>query len=468
MVFCARTRVALLLAAASIATTLPAQTLRHRPKTEPKPPAAVQTSPATAQPAGPPTLPAGTSLQVEAVKRYGLKKGEAIEARLMHPIYADNRLVVAAGTRVRGHVVGLKPNHHERVMARLNGDFTPFRTAEVQFDELDLPAGAVRMDAAMATDGAPVLNLRTPHATKRTSLITREWDAAKARVHDQIHYFMPPGLKLRLLTLVYRQLPYHPQWIPAHTAWNFELTAAEQLPEGATTEARSAQAAELKPAAVQKNDPGGQSLWHVHAVLEGELNSATAKAGDPVKALVVQPVFDGHKHLTVPQGAVLLGKVTKAKAARSLGRNGSLRFSFQQLQLPKGYRRQVQGELGGAATSMTEDLKLDAEGTVTPRSQRSAIAPLLLTVLATKALDQDGNVTAQTGTASNGFGLVGRVVGIAAGNRSVAAGIGMYAAALSFSNNFLRHGRDVVFPRDTRIEIETTPLRAPVLKPMGQ
>ncbi|HEU5350968.1 MAG TPA: hypothetical protein VFU55_05185 [Terracidiphilus sp.] len=44
----------------------------------------------------------------------------------------------------------------------------------------------------------------------------------------------------------------------------------------------------------------------------------------------------------------------------------------------------------------------------------------------------------------------------------------LLAAALSFGNNFLRHGRNVVFPRDTRIEIETTPLRAPVLKPMGQ
>jgi hypothetical protein len=92
----------------------------------------------------------------------------------------------------------------------------------------------------------------------------------------------------------------------------------------------------------------------------------------------------------------------------------------------------------------------------------------LLTLLAGRALDQDGNLTAQTGVASNGFGLVGRIVGVVAGSRNLAAGLGFYAAGLSFYDNFLQSGRDVVFPRDTRIEIETTPLRAPVIKPEGQ
>ena len=348
-------------------------------------------------------------------------------------------------------------------MGRLNGDFTPFHTPVVQFDALELPGGARAIDAATATDGAPVLNLRTPRATKRKSLVAREWDAAKQSVRDQIHYFTPPGLKQRLLSLLYHQLPYHPQWIPENTAWSFELQAPVVLPE------RTAEAMETPLAAGTKEsaDAQGVALWHVHAVLKDELNSARAKAGDAVEATVVEPVFDGEKRLVVPEGAVLVGKVTQARAARSLGRNGKLRFSFVEVKFPEGTRRQVQGELGGAATDMTQNLKLDAEGTVTPRSQRSAIAPLLLTVLAVKGLDQDGNLTAHTTAASNGFGLVGRVVGVASGSRNVAAGIGMYAAALSFGNNFLRHGRDVVFPRDTRIEIETTPMRAPVLKPAG-
>ena len=89
-------------------------------------------------------------------------------------------------------------------------------------------------------------------------------------------------------------------------------------------------------------------------------------------------------------------------------------------------------------------------------------------MLAGRALDQDDNMTVHTGEASNGFGLVGRIVGVAAGNYNVAAGLGYYAAALSVYVNFLRSGRDVVFPRDTRIEILTNPLRAPVLTLSGQ
>jgi hypothetical protein len=138
------------------------------------------------------------------------------------------------------------------------------------------------------------------------------------------------------------------------------------------------------------------------------------------------------------------------------------------VKFPEGFHREVQGSLAGAATEKSQNLSLDAEGTISPRNQASAIAPLLLTMLAGHALDQDGNMTLQTGVASNGFGFIGRFVGIAAGSRNVAAGIGFYAAGLSVYDNFLHNGRDVVFPKDTRIEIDTTPLRAPILKPEGQ
>ena len=192
-----------------------------------------------------------------------------------------------------------------------------------------------------------------------------------------------------------------------------------------------------------------------------------------MQALVVEPVFDKEQHLVVPQGSMLVGKVTTAKSARSLGRNGKLRFTFQQVRFPQGAGlpaadEPVQGALSGATAQGNTGLMLDAEGTVTPKSQASVIAPLLLTMLAGRALDNDGNLTVQNGVSSNGFGLIGRVVGVAAGNRNVAAGLGFYAAALSTYENFLRPGHDVDFPKDTRIEIETTPLRAPVLKPNGQ
>ncbi len=431
-----------------------AQSLEHRsdkPVPEPATPAAID----LAQP----VLPKGTSLQVEISHHYPVRIGQPIKAHLMHPIYSEGKLVVPQNTPLEGRVIALQADSKTRWHARLRGDFTPFHTVEVQFDKLELPTGTVPIAAAPAANGAPVIKLSAPGVSPKQSFIARRWAEAKANMRDRIAYFTAPGKGDRALQLLYHQLPYHPERIDANTAWSFELAAPVELPASAT--------ASLAPAP-NTSGAGKSEIWSVNATLARDLTSASAKPGDSVEALVVEPVYDKDKELVVPQGSRLIGKVAVAKAARSFGRNGKLRFTFQKVQFPAGYNREVEGALAGAATEKNQNLSLDAEGTITPRSQSSVIAPLLLTMLAGRALDEDGNLTAQTGVASNGFGLVGRIVGVAAGNRNIAAGIGFYAAALSVYDNFLHSGRDVVFPHDTRIEIETTPLRAPILKPEGQ
>ena len=451
-----RRHLPLCLVAATLATTAlaGAQSLEHRPSA-PSAESAKSSIIESAQP----VLAEGTSLQVEITRHYPVKVGEPIEAHLMHPIYANGKLVVPQNTALQGRVIALHADTKMRWHARLRGDFTPFHTVQVQFDKLELASGPIPIAAAPAANGAPVLKLSAPGASPKQSFIARRWAEAKANMRDRLAYFTAPGKGDRALQVLYHQLPYHPERIYANTAWSFEITAPVALPEQS-----SAIAAPPFPVTSSRK----AEIWAVNATLSRDLTSATAKPGDSVEALVVEPVYDKDKQLVVPQGSRLVGKVAVAKAARSFGRNGRLRFTFQQVKFPEGYNREVEGALAGAATEKTQNLSLDAEGTISPRSQSSAIAPLLLTMLAGRALDQDGNFTAQAGVASNGFGLVGRIVGVAAGSRNLAAGLGYYAAALSFYDNFLHSGRDVVFPRDTRIEIETTPLRAPVIKPAGQ
>jgi hypothetical protein len=453
---------ALLVATAAIglASAVSAQTLKQRPAAAPatsEPSTPAHGAPAEAMHADEkPMLPKGTSFQVEIPRNYPMKAGEPIEAELIHPIYAEGKLAVPANTRLHGKVVALEAAKRTRWRGRLRGDFTPFHKAEVRFDELMLPSGPLTISAPMATDGAPVLELSAAGASPKRALIRRVLAQMKSSIHDRIAFFTEPGLGDRALQVLYDQLPYHPERIEAHTAWSFELAAPLSLPEFA----QDPPEASLTPTKAMKPE-----TWLIHAELSSGVTSATAKRGDPVKALVVEPVFDRNRTLVVPEGSTLIGKVTTAKAARTLGRNGKLRFSFQEVRFPAGANRPVEGSLAGATTEKTQDLKLDAEGTVSPRNKASAVAPILLTVLAGRALDQDGSMVVHTGEASNGFGFAGRIVGLAAGNYNVAAAIGFYAAGLSFYDNFLHSGRDVVFPKDTRIEIATTPLRAPVLKP---
>lgn len=433
-----------------------AQTLHRRP---PAQPVTTPSSPAAQAPTPPqiPTLPKGTSLQVEIDRPYPMKTGEAIEGSLMHPIYWNGKLAVPAHTLLQGHVVALEPNKKERAQARLRGDFTPYHKPEVRFDALLLRGGPLPIAAAVAADGAPVLRLTAPGAKPRRSFVAARWEQAKMQLHNYIAFFTAPGIGDRARQMLYHQLPYHPERIEAHTAWSFELAAPVELPG-----LPGVAAADPDPPAAS---PGGPEVWSIHAQLTTGLTSAVAKPGDPVEALVVEPVYDKDHQIVVPQGAMLIGKVTTAKAARTLGRNGKLRFNFQQVRMPAGATRPVEGSLAGASVDKSQDLSLDAEGTVTPRNKSSAVAPLLLTMLAGRALDTDGNMAANNTVASNGFGLVGRVVGVAAGDPSLAAGLGYYAAGLSIYDNFLHSGRDVVFPKDTRIEIETTPLHSPILKP---
>jgi hypothetical protein len=450
---------ALIASALLISQAVSAQSLQHRPD---KPaPAAPQPQPESANPAQH-VLPAGTVFQVEIPRNYPMKSGEPLEGRLVYPLYINGALAVPANTLVKGIVVALDPDNNTRWHGRLRGDLTPFHTPKVRFNQIDLPTGSLDLHTTGAVTGAPVLHLASPGATPKRSLIGKYFAMAKARVHQQVAFFTDPGLGGRALQLLYQQLPYHPEHIPALTAWTVELAAPLTLPP--TPQAAAPEA----PTTI----PGQPEVWSVNALLTGRVTSANAKPGDPVQALVVQPVYDKDRQLVVPQGSTLIGKVTTAKSARSLGRNGKLRFTFQQVNFPPGTGmndagQPVEGALSGATAQSNTGLSLDAEGTVTPKNQSSVIAPLLLTMLAGRALDNDGNLTVQTGVSSNGFGLIGRVVGIAAGNRNFAAGLGFYAAALSTYENFLRPGHDVDFPKDTRIEIETTPLRAPVLKPQS-
>lgn len=447
-------------AAFSLPLPLTSQTLEHRPPPQSPPHAPAHDAPVPPKHDEERVIPAGTSLQVEIPRKYAMKTGEAIEGRLVFPIYSEGKLLVPANTPVRGAVSSLEPDPKTRWHARLRGDFTPFHIARVQFDELVIDGRALPLKTTGAKTGAPVLRLVSSGAANRESLVARQWNQMKTQAHDRIAFFTAPGRGDRALEMLYHQLPYHPERIPAHTAWTTELAAPLGVPDSPNV------ASAPPPSSIV---PGKQEVWSVHALLTAEVTSAHAKPGDQVQALVTEPVFDKDRQLVVPQGSTLVGRVTTAKSARSLGRNGKLRFTFQQVRFPEGSGlaspdRPVQGALAGATTAGVQGLSMDAEGTVTPKNQSSAVAPLLLTFLAGRALDQDGNLTAQTSVSSNGFGLIGRVVGIAAGNRNLAAGLGFYEAALSTYDNFLRPGNDVDFPKDTRIEIQTTPLRAPILK----
>ncbi len=415
-------------------------------------------------------VPVATPLAVQLGNHVPMKKGEPLDCRLLYPVYVDNRLVIPAGSIVRGEVVGLKPDESRRIHARLWGDFTPYHIPVVRFDQVVFPDGLLKQIVSNnTTDGAPVLHLSTPASEGPHSFVAQQFDRVKQSAKDTMALVTTPGRKDRLVQLFYRQLPYHPERIETATMWTAELAQPLALnPYEVAANQTTSQAAESNPhpASSKVETPSDEkSAWRLRAYLKQTISSANEKPGDTFEAVVAEPIYRPDHTLAVPEGSILVGMITQAKPARFFGRGGKLRFDFREMRFPDAQVQHVQGSLAAADSSKTQQLQLDSEGGAQPKSENRVIVPVVLTFLAGRALDDDGNFAANAAVSSNGFGLVGRVVGIVSGSRDLAAGLGFYAAGLSVYERWLVHGKNVVFTKNTRIEVTTTPTQNPMPAP---
>ncbi|HEY3991163.1 MAG TPA: hypothetical protein VGM02_17820 [Acidobacteriaceae bacterium] len=417
-------------------------------------------------------IPSATPLSVQLPQHVPMKAGEPLEGRLLYPIYVENRIALPAGTVLRGKVIQLESDRSRRIHSRLRGDFTPFHIPVVKFEELVLPDGSLQpIVSDSATDGVPILRLSPPSDKPKGSFIRRQIAAEKQRLKDMAALFTKPGRGDRLVQFIYTQLPYHPERIESATSWTVELAQPLDLKLQNSKSTNSGdpvnpddskQTSKVKPDAATPPEAAGETEWRLRANLEQTISSANEKPGNRFQAVVAEPVFNAKHVLEVPEGSILVGEITQAKPARSFGRQGKLRFRFRELRFPSGFAQPVEGTLTGADSNKSANLQMDSEGGVQPQSQNRVIVPLVLTLLAGRALDDDGSAAAHGAVASNGFGIVGRVVGIVASSRNVAAGIGIYGAALSFYDLWLARGHNVVFVKNTRVEITTTPTRSPM------
>ena len=214
----------------------------------------------------------------------------------------------------------------------------------------------------------------------------------------------------------------------------------------------------------------GPTTWTLQAYLTDTLSSAKVHPGQPIRAVVVEPALDAEGSVVVPQGAVLQGEVTRARAARRFARAGELRFDFRQLTFPgDAQSQQVQTTLTGVDARGDANLSLDREGKVKPKPKDKVVVPLLLFALASRPLDRDHGDGAfgKDAVASNSLGVVGFLLGTAGGWTHVAAGIGYYGTAISLWNRWIKRGDETILRRDTRIVIQTTARRSAPLPATG-
>jgi hypothetical protein len=399
-------------------------------------------------------VPKGTPVQVILDREVRVKKvGQAIQGRVAEPVYAFDKLVIPAGAEVTGRITRIESvSGGKRTAAALDANFMPAHKVQVEFDELDLPNGKdIPIHTIVTRDsGQTIQFVATPEekkgvrdaAAKRTreakEQVKQEWGGVlkEAREPGKIHH---------LEHFAVEELPVHPQYIEAGTAYFAELE--EPLEFG--TEPLTAQMA----SSIGATPPDGSV---VEARLVTPLSSATAHPGDAVEAMISRPLFDGDR-LILPQGSMLQGSVIQAHPAHHPARNGELRIVFHELRLADGVERKVEASLAGVEAAKSGNVKLDSEGGAHATSPRTRFLTTGLSVgLGGFSVIGDsggGDIAHREAGGAGGYKLIGIALGIAIHSQPFGMAMGAFGASRSIYANFIARGRDVVFPKNTAMAI---------------
>jgi hypothetical protein len=424
------------------------------------------------------TIEAGTPIKVTLDREIRVRRvGETVHGKVAEPVYAFNQLLIPAGTEVFGRISSIESiPKKQRTLSALNADFSPPHHLSVTFDELVFPEGR-RLAIQTTVSPAPEGTLRFVTASQKRSAATQantaQMNEPKGRVSREVadvredlegkwtsmeKQVSSPGKMHRLERFAMAESPYRPQYLDPGTVFDASLKAPISFGRE-----------QLKPealAAVGTEPPSGSV---VHARLITALSSATAKRGDPVDAVITEPLISSN-NLFFPEGSHLQGTVLQAKRARWLSHSGELRITFHQIVPPNGLPQKIESSLRGVSVANADHLVLDSENgaRVTQPKSRYFTTALSLALAQSAVLDRDagrrttsnasgGDVGKGAATGAYGFRLVGTILGAASRSRVVTSGLGFYGASMSVYSHFLARGRDVVYPKNMSMLIELGP-----------
>jgi hypothetical protein len=405
------------------------------------------------------TVPKGTSLQVVIDKELRIRKvGQFVHGRTVDPVYAFDKLVIPVGTEVTGKITQLDSiSNPKRIVEALNADFSPARKVTIEFNEIALSTGKHIPIQTVVTPGSGqviefVTSAEKGHnrslkdsasdkAREAKERAKQEWDNAIAQVEE-------PGRLHRVRRYLVAQFPVHPQYIDPGTVYFGELESPLEFgAEPLTPEMAKS---------IGAVPPTGSS---VRARLSMSVSSATAKKGDEIEATLSQPLFDGNL-LIFPQGSLLKGSVAQVQPARHMTRNGQLRVTFLEIVPPDGIEQKIQASLEGVQSGKAQDLKLDSEGGAEAQTPKTRYLQTAIAVGLAAASSGD-DILNQAEGGAGGFRVVGIVIGATIRSQPLGMAMGALGASRSIYIHFLARGRDVVFPKNTAMQIGISPRPSP-------
>ncbi|HET9307451.1 MAG TPA: hypothetical protein VFO46_15625 [Candidatus Sulfotelmatobacter sp.] len=176
-------------------------------------------------------------------------------------------------------------------------------------------------------------------------------------------------------------------------------------------------------------------------VLLGTVSASKSRTGDVVAARLLEPVLLDSK-VVLPAGSSFKGKILKTTPPRWLSRPGSLYLGFTEVTLPNGNAMRVAASLAGAELDERSHTTIDAEGKL--RGERPGKVWMAINFGVTTGIAKEVDDSMQ---------LVIEALISTATDASTAGTSRLISSGASALYMATRHGRDVVLPRFTEMDI---------------
>lgn len=176
-------------------------------------------------------------------------------------------------------------------------------------------------------------------------------------------------------------------------------------------------------------------------ILLEDVSASKSRAGDSVVARLIEPVRVSST-IVLPEGSLFRGQIVKSQPPRVLSRSGSVMLRFTSLSLPGGKPVQIAASVGGAEVDQRSHTSIDPEGMV--RGERPGKAWMLLNIGVSSGIAKEADDGTQL--------LIEAIVSTA--TDASTAGVAKIASACASGIFMLtRHGRDVILPKYTEMQI---------------
>jgi hypothetical protein len=365
--------------------------------------------------------PANSGLYVKVqlndpLKLSKLKPGDVVEGNLVRDVYFADRELFPAGSHVR------LPVDHMEKRRRIRNDHWPWVVNA--FTPRQEPYPVFKTAAVSGASGENMLQV---------SLVSISW---KREVHAQAKKKKPNAQSGEDGSLeVSKPGGLYGRDKMAAPIMVLEASAAEGAKIATNHEGPSSPSPDL-PAL--ETLPAGTAC---KILLLGEVSASKSNPGDVVRARLLEPVLLDSR-VVLPAGTLIEGNVVKKTPPRWGSRAGSLSVTFTGLTLPGGNLMPIEASLASAELDRRSHTKIDAEDQL--HGEHPGKAWMAINIGVTAGLAKEVDDTTQ---------LIIEAIVSTATDASTAGVARIVSSCISGIYMVSRHGRDVVLPRFTEMDI---------------